>query len=183
MSGQYNRFSQDRESSIIFTPRRSQQPSQEPDVELALRNELTKLTEISASLQSAVSTIKTINKNITTMNNANEGAIKLLDKYTNILSESTFTHDMIDNEDWKPQELDANDSFDEENYENEEEDLLKRLNAIEGENDSLKNRVDKILNEKQARAKRMAELTGVKRTSALGGNVSNPRRKVARTGL
>ncbi|RCK67508.1 hypothetical protein Cantr_02308 [Candida viswanathii] len=125
---------------------------------VALERELSQLTNINSILQHFLETVRKVNGDLSTMCNATTNSRILMSKWTDIMSQTDFTLDAINNNAWDPRELNGEEGSDEEEKgaekEEEEEDertLVERLRRVEQENTELSKTIENIAREKNAR--------------------------------
>ncbi|RCK54777.1 hypothetical protein Cantr_04768 [Candida viswanathii] len=121
---------------------------------VALERELSQLTNINSILQHFLETVRKVNGDLSTMCHATTNSRILMSKWTDIMSQTDFTLDAINNNAWDPRELNDEDGSDEEEKDEEEEDertLVERLRRVEQENTELSKTIENIAREKNAR--------------------------------
>ncbi|WLF80375.1 hypothetical protein PVL30_004152 [Lodderomyces elongisporus] len=170
------------------TPIQLHPQSQEDPISLrekALEKELTHLRMINTTLDTLVTTIESTTSDINTFNNGTSNAKRMMDKWTEILTQASFTGQMLDDEEWTPQgdEGGREGGLREESAVEEELRILqRRLMTVESENIVLNKKLEKEMQEKRERWNRAEELAN-KRKRELGLNVAgtgNTRRKLNR---
>ncbi|KAI5959434.1 hypothetical protein CANMA_004115 [Candida margitis] len=165
--------------------------------EVALSKELKQLRLIHTRLTSFASAIDSVKSNMSEFNNGTTNALIMMNKWSDIISQASFTHEMLNNTEWHPQE-DADDEEDEgdgfesqdtisfqamdKNDDAELELLSRKLMNYESENMVLNKRLEKEVMAKQEKRHSVEEQVN-KRRRELGlydGSSSSSRKRPMR---
>ncbi|KAK6459377.1 DASH complex subunit Duo1-domain-containing protein [Scheffersomyces xylosifermentans] len=132
-----------------------------PNRQIALERELTQLTRINSTIANLIETVKFTNSNIAKINESGNNTHTLLDQWIRILSQTNFTHDIINDPNWNGVE----DQQDDDTVERElaqksalEQQLLNDLSKLESENSDLAKRIENRENEKELINQRKNEM-------------------------
>lgn len=171
--------------------------------ESALTKELKQLRSINSKLTSVVAAIDSVKTNMVEFNNGTTNALIMMNKWSDIISQASFTNEMLNNTDWHPQNDDENDDDEEDddrrddgfesqdtlsfqaldkNDDAELELLQRKLMNYELENMVLKKRLEKEVMAKQEK-RSTAEEQANKRRRELGlpgGTTPNAKRRPMR---
>ncbi|KAK6897535.1 hypothetical protein K6H09_000238 [Candida tropicalis] len=129
---------------------------------VALERELSQITNINNILLNFHQTIQKVNHDLNSICNSTTNSRILMNKWTDIMSQTDFTLDAINNPSWDPrkleQELNNNKQEDqevEEEDDDEDEDVEQKLenelHRIEQENSELSKTIENIAKEKNTR--------------------------------
>lgn len=129
---------------------------------VALERELSQITNINNILLNFHQTIQKVNHDLNLICNSTTNSRILMNKWTDIMSQTDFTLDAINNPSWDPrkleQELNNNKQEDqevEEEDDDEDEDVEQKLenelHRIEQENSELSKTIENIAKEKNTR--------------------------------
>lgn len=127
----------------------------------ALERELEQLVKINSTVSNLISTIRLTRSNISRMNNSNNNTHDLLDQWIRILSQTNFTHEMINDSSWNGVESNKMAEVDE--TDDSEERLEQELERIQSENKLLQLKIDQKTAEREARESRANELLNRRR--------------------
>ncbi|EGV61480.1 hypothetical protein PSN45_000148 [Yamadazyma tenuis] len=104
--------------------------------QVALERELAQLTQINSVVGKLVSTIQTANSDIHKVHGSINNTNELLFKWVQILSQTTYTKDIISNSNWNGEDIDLDKKL------TEEAELKRQLNELERENEQLADRLE-----------------------------------------
>lgn len=127
----------------------------------ALERELEQLVKINSTVSNLISTIRLTRSNISRMNNSNNNTHDLLDQWIRILSQTNFTHEMINDSSWNGVESNKMAEVDE--TDDSEERLEQELERIQSENKLLQLKIDQKTAEREARESRANEVLNRRR--------------------
>ncbi|KAG5418820.1 hypothetical protein I9W82_003538 [Candida metapsilosis] len=183
-----SRQNQARQTNDALTPR-----------EVALTKELKQLRLINAKLNSMVSAVDSVKSNMSEFNNGTTNALVMMNKWSDIISQASFTHEMLNNTEWHPEEEDdeeegedeeANGEFEtqdtisfqamDKNDDAELELLSRKLMNYESENLALNKRLEKEVIAKQERRNTVDEQANKRRRELGLFDGSNSKRRPIR---
>ena len=126
---------------------------------VALERELSQITNINNILLNFHQTIQKVNHDLNLICNSTTNSRILMNKWTDIMSQTDFTLDAINNPSWDPRKLeqelnknqDQEDDNDDDNDEDVEQELENELHRIEQENSELSKTIENIAKEKNTR--------------------------------
>ena len=164
-----SRQNQARQTNDPLTPR-----------EVALTKELKQLRLINAKLNSMVSAVDSVKSNMSEFNNGTTNALVMMNKWSDIISQASFTHEMLNNTEWHPEDDDEEEDEEAANGEFETQDtisfqamdknddaelelLLRKLMNYELENLALNKRLEKEVIAKQERRNTVDEQANKRR--------------------
>ncbi|KAI5953074.1 hypothetical protein KGF57_004066 [Candida theae] len=168
---------QGRQTNDPLTPRES-----------ALAKELKQLRSINTKLTSMVTAIDSVKSNMAEFNNGTANALIMMNKWSDIIAQASFTHEMLNNTQWNPQEeeeeeeeeegddngydsegryLESQDTLSfqaqDKNDDAELELLSRKLMNYESENLALNKRLEKEVMAKQERRNTVDEIANKRR--------------------
>ncbi|ODV78996.1 uncharacterized protein CANTADRAFT_21778 [Suhomyces tanzawaensis NRRL Y-17324] len=117
----------------------------------ALERELAQLERINSTISRLISTIRTTHTNIDSMNESSNNTHILLDQWIRILSQTNFTHEII-NDGWNGETADV------EGLAELEKSLLEELASLEDENGALRRKIDEKEKERQETESKQEEI-------------------------
>lgn len=148
--------------------------------EIALTKELKQLRLINTKFTSMVTAVDSVKSSMTEFNNGTTNALIMMNKWSDIISQASFTHEMLNNPEWHPQEdvEDEDNADDEGDYESQDtinfqamdknddaelELLLRQLINYELENLALNKRLEKEIMAKQEKRNSVEEQANKRR--------------------
>lgn len=148
--------------------------------EIALTKELKQLRLINSKFKSMVTAVDSVKSSMTEFNNGTTNALIMMNKWSDIISQASFTHEMLNNPEWHPQEdvEDEDNDDDEGDYESQDtinfqamdknddaelELLLRQLVNYELENLALNKRLEKEIMAKQEKRNSVEEQANKRR--------------------
>ncbi|KAK6463617.1 DASH complex subunit Duo1-domain-containing protein [Scheffersomyces coipomensis] len=165
--------------------------------QLALERELAQLNRINSTIANLIQTIKFTNNNINKLNDASESTHTLLDQWIRILSQTNFTHDVINDKVWKGvtpkgdtegidgEDDDGDDDEEDDDFDDKlqlEQELLKQLQSFDAENDKLEQRIESKDYERSNQLNRDTDLNNKRRRElGLSQAGNNPRYRTVGT--
>ncbi|CCG23802.1 Duo1 subunit of the Dam1 (DASH) complex [Candida orthopsilosis Co 90-125] len=167
--------------------------------EIALTKELKQLRLINTKFKSMVTAVDSVKSSMAEFNNGTTNALIMMNKWSDIISQASFTHEMLNNPEWHPQEdvEDEDNDDDEGDYESQDtinfqamdknddaelELLSRQLINYESENLALNKRLEKEIMTKQEKRNSVEEQAN-KRRRELGlfdGSSSSVKRRPVR---
>ncbi|KAK6199413.1 DASH complex subunit Duo1-domain-containing protein [Scheffersomyces amazonensis] len=152
---------------------RSQSTSSTTNRQLALERELAQLNRINSTMANLIQTIKFTNGNIAKLNDASGSTHVLLDQWIRILSQTNFTHDVINDKVWKGNRIGDNEEEEigegedeSDDYEEKielEQQLLREYESLEAENEQLTKRIESRDNDRSSQHHRDSEAVNKRR--------------------
>ncbi|KAI5962115.1 uncharacterized protein KGF55_003191 [Candida pseudojiufengensis] len=156
----------------MTTPQRNAQSASTRDT--ALTQELSQLRKINSILSSFSTTIDKVHNDLILFNNGTSNAMIMMQKWSNIISQASFTQEMLNNTDWLPEDEDEENQdqeyFNEINDKNDDDEielLSRKLMNYESENLILNKKIEKELENKKEKMKKIEEIAN-KRKRELG---------------
>ncbi|ABN68000.1 predicted protein [Scheffersomyces stipitis CBS 6054] len=138
--------------------------------QVALERELAQLIRINSTVANLIETIKYTHSNIAKINESGNSTHTLLDQWVRILSQTNFTHDIINDRTWNGKEDQELEEEDDDLAQKEilEQQLLNQLSKLEAENSELSTKIEtKEQEHEQARQRRNDILVQRKRELGL----------------
>ncbi|KAI3405492.2 hypothetical protein KGF56_001510 [Candida oxycetoniae] len=147
--------------------------------ETALEKELQHLTRINSTLCLLHDSIFKISQDMDKLNKATSNTMEMMSKWTKIIQQANFTHEMIDNKQWNPskqekqeqerinQSENTNDDDDDDEEDKQLRILARKLIALESENMILNRSLEREVSEKRDRWNKAEEMAN-KRKRELG---------------
>ena len=146
---------------------------------VALERELSQITNINNILQNFLLTIQKVNIDLNQICNATTNSRILMNKWTDIMSQTDFTLDAINNDSWDPRKLEHDLASKYNEYEEEEEEeqddddyeqeLENQLHQIEQQNSDLSKTIETIAKENNAKMNK-------RKGDTIGGGFNSRRR-------
>lgn len=108
--------------------------------QIALERELSQLTEVNKVIGNLISTIQNTNKDIHKVNDSINHTNDLIFKWVQIISQTSFTKDIINNSNWNGEDIQLDEKL------IKEAELKRQLAQLESENNDLN---EKLLEKKR----------------------------------
>lgn len=104
--------------------------------QVALERELAQLTHINEVIGKLITSIDSTNKGINEVNDSITNTNALMSKWIQILSQTSYTRDIINNSTWNGEEMNLQDKY------AKQEELQRQLEALERENSHLERQLE-----------------------------------------
>ncbi|KAI5949887.1 hypothetical protein KGF54_005364 [Candida jiufengensis] len=157
----------------MTTPLKNAQTITTSTRDTALRQELSQLRKINTILSSFSSTIDKVHNDFILFNNGTSNAMIMMQKWSNIISQASFTQEMLNNTDWVPEDEETEEDtefFNDLNDKNDDDELellSRKLMNYESENLILNKKIEKEVANREEKIRRIEEIAN-KRKKELG---------------